>query len=65
MNQNMAERTCEKKTYTVAEIAALLGISLTSAYEFVKKEKVRSVKIGASIRISKQSFDKWLEEQEI
>ena len=65
MNQNMPECACEKRTYTVAEIAALLGISLTSAYEFVKEGKVRSVKIGASIRILKQSFDKWLEEQEI
>ena len=43
---------CEKRTYTVEEVAMLLGISRTSAYEFVKKGEVKFVKIGASIRIS-------------
>ena len=36
---------CEKRTYTVEEVAMLLGISRTSAYEFVKKGEVKFVKI--------------------
>lgn len=56
---------CEKRTYTVEEVAMLLGISRTSAYEFVKKGEVKFVKIGASIRISKKSFDEWLDQQNI
>ena len=56
---------CEQRTYTVEEVAMLIGISRTSAYEFVKKGEVKIVKIGASIRISKKSFDEWLDQQNI
>ena len=49
-----------KKTYTVAEIAYMLGIGRTSAYNLVKENHFKVVKIGASIRISKKSFDDWL-----
>lgn len=49
-----------KKTYTVAEIANMLGIGRTSAYNLVKENHFKVVKIGASIRISKKSFDDWL-----
>lgn len=63
--EQMPKRACEKRTYTVEEIATLLGISRTSAYEFAKKGEVKAVKIGASIRISKKSFDEWLDRQEI
>ena len=59
------KRVCEKRTYTVNEVAALLGISRTSAYEFVKRGEVKFVKIGVSIRISKKSFDEWLDQQNI
>lgn len=63
--EQMPKRVCEKRTYTVEEIATLLGISRTSAYEFVKKGEVKAVRIGASIRISKKSFDEWLDQQSI
>ena len=55
--EQQSKRVCEKRTYTVDEVAALLGISRTSAYEFVKRGEVKFVKIGVSIRISKKSFD--------
>ncbi len=50
-----------KKTYTVAEIAEILNIGRTSAYNLVKENHFKVVKIGASIRISKKSFDDWLD----
>lgn len=50
-----------KRTYRVPEIAEILGISLASAYRLIKEEHFRTVRIGASIRVSKQSFDKWLD----
>ena len=49
-----------KKTYTVAEIADMLSIGRTSAYNLVKENHFKVVKIGASIRVSKKSFDDWL-----
>ena len=54
-----------KKTYTVAEIANMLNIGRTSAYNLVKENHFKVVKIGASIRISKKSFDDWLDKLNI
>lgn len=54
-----------KKTYTVSEIAEILGIGRTSAYNLVKENHFKVVKIGASIRISKKSFDDWLNNLDI
>ena len=54
----------EKRTYTVQEVADILGISRKHAYEYIGKiPEIRSVRIGATIRISKKSFDTWLDEQ--
>ena len=53
----------EQRTYTVDEIAKILGIGRASAYELVKQGHFRAVKIGAAIRISKKSFDEWLDQQ--
>ena len=38
----------------------MLGIGRTSAYNLVKENHFKVVKIGASIRILKKSFDDWL-----
>ncbi len=69
MNADLAmdtvDNACERRTYTVLEIARLLGISSNAAYELVKEELFKSVRIGTSIRVSKKSFDKWLDEQEL
>lgn len=55
----------EKRTYTVKELSVMLGISENACYAFVKemKEEFRSVRIGTSIRVSKKSFDDWLDRQ--
>ena len=57
----MGETTGKKRTYTVAEIREILGISRPAAYNLVKKNNFHSVRIGNQIRISKESFDQWLE----
>ena len=65
MNQdterNEAGSHDEKRTYTVDEIQDILGICRTTAYELVKKNLFRHVRIGGCIRISKRSFDEWLD----
>lgn len=53
----------EKRTYTVPEIQDILGIGKNSAYSLVKSGAFRTVRIGGSIRISKKSFDMWLDEK--
>ena len=53
----------DKRTYTVDEIQDILGISRSGAYNLVKKNLFHSVRIGGTIRISKKSFDAWLDSQ--
>ena len=53
----------DKRVYTVDEIQDILGIARSSAYNLVKRNLFRSVRIGGSIRISKKSFDAWLDSQ--
>ena len=62
--QGLEDVPYEKRTYTVEEIQNILGISHTSAYSFVKQGLFRTVRIGNSIRISKKSFDDWLDKTE-
>lgn len=52
----------ESRTYTVEEIAALLNIGRTTAYQLVKEEHFKTIRIGNAIRISRKSFDKWFEQ---
>ena len=55
------EETTERRTYTVDDIAQILGIGRTSAYILVKEGHFKIVRIGNAIRISKRSFDEWLD----
>lgn len=57
----MNTENIEKRVYSVMEISKILNISKTFAYELVKEGHFHSVKIGSAIRISKKSFDEWLD----
>lgn len=62
-NALVDDRDAGKRTYTVDEIQDILEISRTAAYNLVKKNLFRSVRVGGHIRISKKSFDEWLDIQ--
>lgn len=51
----------EKRTYSIEEIQQILDISRSTAYLLVKRQLFKSVKVGKQIRISKKSFDEWLD----
>lgn len=51
----------DKRTYTVEEIAAILKIGKKAAYNLVREQPFKTVRIGTAIRISKASFDQWLD----
>ena len=55
------KRPLECRTYTVNEVARILGVSQARAYRLVQEGLFKSVRIGNAIRISKRSFDHWLE----
>lgn len=59
--QDLGEQPLGKRTYTVEEIQDILGISRTTAYNLVKAKEFHSVRVGGHIRISKKSFDDWLD----
>jgi len=50
-----------KRTYSVPEIAAMLQISRSKAYDLCKENLFTVIKVGKSVRISKKSFDSWLD----
>ena len=53
----------EKRVYTTDEIQDILGISRTTTYQLIRSNVFHSVRVGGQYRISKKSFDKWLDSQ--
>lgn len=51
----------EKRVYTVDEIIDILEISKSTAYNLVNSGVFHSVRVGGQHRISKRSFDNWLD----
>lgn len=49
-----------KTVYTVNEITELLNISKRTAYKLIETNEFKCVRIGRAIRVSKKSFDEWL-----
>ncbi|MCF2556015.1 helix-turn-helix domain-containing protein [Fournierella massiliensis] len=61
MDANSPDALPEKRTYTVEDIQVILGISRGTAYKLLEKKEFRWFKIGSTYRISKKSFDDWLD----
>ena len=55
--ENFTNPTVAKRTYTVAEVMDILGVGRKNSGSF------KIVHIGRSIRVSKASFDAWLDNQ--
>lgn len=53
--------TFEKRVYTVEEIMNILDIGKNAAYNLVTSGVFHYVKVGGHYRISKKSFDNWLD----
>lgn len=52
----------EKRCYTVQEIQDILCISRVSVYNLLKRNEFRWIRLeGSKYRISKKSFDEWLD----
>ena len=50
-----------RKTYTVTETAALLGIGRSSAYEAVRSGKIPTLKIGKRVLVPRAALERLLE----
>jgi excisionase family DNA binding protein len=47
----------------VPEVARIIRVARSRAYELVAEGEIPSVRIGRSVRVSRRELDKWLEEQ--
>ena len=57
------KRTPQSRTYTVNDIAAILGIGRATAYKLANSGSFKTIRIGNMIRISRKSFEDWLNRQ--
>ena len=52
----------EKRCYTVKELQEILGVSRPTVYNLLKKNEFRCIQLDVGkYRISKKSFDDWLD----
>lgn len=68
LNENIIESSIlsnsdNRVTYTVDEIAKLLGIGRNKAYQLVDSDEFKVIRLGKSIRVVKSSFHEWLLEK--
>ena len=64
IGQAKQNSTINKRVYSVAEIIEILGVSRKKAYELCNTGCFSIVRVGRIIRISKISFDEWLDKQQ-
>ena len=55
--------TQEKRCYTVKDLQEILEISRPTVYELLKRHEFRWIQVGKNYRISKNSFDEWLDQK--
>jgi excisionase family DNA binding protein len=49
-----------RRTYTVLEVAEMLGISRSTAYLCVRRGEIPSLKLGGRVVISRTAFETFL-----
>ena len=52
----------EKMTLTVKEMAAMLNVSLPTAYELVHRDGFPTIRMGRKILINAEMLQRWLNE---
>ena len=60
MSTSQEKKLPSNRTYTVDDIAAILGIGRASAYKLANSGLFKTIRIGNMIRISRKSFEEWL-----
>lgn len=64
MEQIVPKSTVGKRTYSVDEVRSILNIGRRKAYELCNSGCFKIVRVGRVIRVSKSSFDEWLDNTE-
>jgi len=58
---SMSTAMTESRCYTVKDLQKILGLSRPVVYELLKRNEFRWIMVGGKYRISKKSFDEWLD----
>lgn len=53
----------EKLVYSVSEVAYLLGISRSYAYELVRKGTIPAIVLGKKRIVPKEKLEKWINDK--
>jgi excisionase family DNA binding protein len=53
----------QREWLKVPEVAEMLQIARSRAYELVADGEIPAIKIGRSVRVSRKELDRWLENQ--
>ena len=56
MSTSQEKKLPSNRTYTVDDIAAILGFAKSTAYRLVNSGEFKTIRIGYAIRISRKSF---------
>ena len=51
----------EKLTYSVKEVAGLLGIGISATYQLVRSKDFPRIQVGKRIVIPKKAFEQWVD----
>lgn len=55
--------TFSKKSYSVEEVQYILGITRQTVYKLIKQGRFQAIMLENGYRITKSSFDKWLDNE--
>jgi len=53
-------KTMDKMLYTVLEAKEMMGIGRNRLYDLIKENKIKSIKVGTHIKITKESIDDFM-----
>ncbi|QSQ10462.1 Putative DNA-binding proteinA [Koleobacter methoxysyntrophicus] len=59
----MDEEYLPLAVYTVPEVAKILRIGRTKAYDLIKQGKIASIRVGRSIRIPRQALENFIKRE--
>ena len=59
--QNIRTGQLDRKSYSIKEVGALIGVGRTTIYEMIKDGELRAVKSGRRTIILARDLDSWVE----
>ena len=65
VSEKLSDVLPEQRCYTIADLMDILMCGKRTAYELLKRNEFRYIRLGrGAYRISKRSFDEWLDKQQ-